>query len=129
MRDQVLLERAKAMRRVATAPEQRLWLELRAKRFAGAKFRRQVVIGNYIVDFACRSPSMVAIEVDGDTHAASAEYDAARSRFLESKGYRVIRFTNSDIMTNLDGVLQGLEQFLGLPLSPTLSPEGEREKA
>jgi len=128
MRNQVLLERAKAMRRVATAPEQRLWLELRAKRFAGAKFRRQVVVGSCIVDFACRTPRMVVIEVDGDTHATSADHDAARSRFLESRGYRVIRFTNNDIMTNLDGVLQALELFLGLPLSPTLSPEGEREK-
>jgi very-short-patch-repair endonuclease len=128
MRDHVLLERAKAMRREATAPEQRLWLELRAKRFGGAKFRRQVVVDNYIVDFACRTPCMVAIEVDGETHASNAEYDAARSRFLERKGYRVIRFTNSEVMTNLDGVLQTLEQFLQLPLSPTLSHEGEREK-
>ncbi|HYN45362.1 MAG TPA: endonuclease domain-containing protein, partial [Allosphingosinicella sp.] len=92
------------------------------------KFRRQVVVGSYIVDFACRTPRMVVIEVDGDTHASSADYDAARSRFLETKGYRVIRFTNSDIMTNLDGVLQALEQVLRLPLSPALSPEGERGK-
>ncbi len=128
MRDQVLLERAKAMRRAATGPEQRLWLELRAKRFAGAKFRRQVVIGRYIVDFACRTPCMAVVELDGDTHASSEAYDSARTLFLESKGYRVIRFTNSDLMTNLDGCLQTLERFLQLPLSPTLSPEGEREK-
>jgi very-short-patch-repair endonuclease len=127
MRDQILIARAKGMRREATVAEQRLWLELRARRFANAKFRRQVVVGRYIVDFACRTPCMIAIEVDGETHASSGHYDASRSRFLEAKGYCVVRFTNSDIMTNLDGVLRALETILTPPL-PTLSPEGEREK-
>jgi very-short-patch-repair endonuclease len=113
------------MRRKQTAPEQRLWLELRAKRFLGAKFRRQVVIGRYIIDFACRTPTKLVVEVDGDTHSERNEYDAERTRFLGERGYRVLRFSNSDVMSNLEGVLLMIER--ALPLSPTLSPEGERE--
>ena len=128
MRDQTLLAHAKSMRRAATAPEQRLWFALRAKRFAAAKFRRQVVIGRFIVDFACRSPAMVVVEIDGDTHATTDSYDADRTRQLEARGYRVIRFTNDEVMNNIDGVLLALEQFLNSPPLPALSPEGEREK-
>ncbi|MBV8688321.1 MAG: endonuclease domain-containing protein [Alphaproteobacteria bacterium] len=127
MRDQLLLERAKRMRREQTAPEQRLWLELRAKRFAGAKFRRQVVIDGYIVDFARRTPRMLIVEVDGDTHAGREHYDAARSAELERRGYKVMRFTNDDVRGNMDGVLTRIASPLeGLPLSPALSPDGER---
>jgi very-short-patch-repair endonuclease len=116
------------MRRVQTEPEQRLWLELKAKRFNGAKFRRQKVIGRYIVDFSCRTPTMLVIELDGETHVEQVRYDAARSRFLEEQGYHVLRFTNFEVMSNLDGVLVSIQQALQLPLSPALSPEGEREK-
>ncbi len=63
------------MRREVTAPELKLWLELRAKRFQGAKFRRQVVIGPSIADFACRLPTMLIVEVDGETHAEQRAYD------------------------------------------------------
>jgi very-short-patch-repair endonuclease len=115
------------MRREQTAPEQKLWLELRAKRFAGGKFRRQVVIDRYIVDFACRNPTKLVVEVDGDTHAGRERYDAARTAELEKRGYGVMRFTNSEVTANLDGVLTTIRgAFDGLPLSPALSPEGER---
>ena len=110
------------MRRELTGPELKLWLELRAKRFEGAKFRRQVVIGYYIVDFACRSPRMLVVEVDGDTHAERRAYDETRSRFLEQRGYRVIRFTNSDVMTNLDGVLFAIAAALATPPLPNPLP-------
>ncbi|MFN3474247.1 MAG: endonuclease domain-containing protein [Blastomonas sp.] len=112
------------MRVEATEPEIRLWLELRAKRFAGVKFRRQKVIGNYIADFASRTP-MLVIELDGDTHDGREVYDAERTRHLESQGYRVLRFTNYDVMTAMEGVLMVIEAALQPPL-PTLSPEGER---
>lgn len=128
MRDQILLERAKSMRREPTAPEQRLWLELRAKRFQGTKFRRQVVIGPHIADFACRAPTKLVVEVDGDTHADREAYDDARTANLNGKEYSVLRFTNTDVLTNLDGVLLTIQVALRLPLSPALSPEGEREK-
>ncbi|HEX8302422.1 endonuclease domain-containing protein [Sphingomonas sp.] len=125
MRDQLLIGRAKAMRKEATDAEVRIWLALKARRFADVKFRRQKVVGPYIVDFAARSP-MLVVEVDGDTHADRGEYDHRRTRYLENQGYRVIRFTNSEVMTNFDGVLMELEHTIRTPPLPTLSPEGER---
>ncbi|MGB3319402.1 MAG: endonuclease domain-containing protein [Sphingopyxis granuli] len=124
MRDRRLIEFAKQMRREQTEPETRLWLELRAARFQGIKFRRQKVIGPYIADFSSREP-MLVIEIDGDTHAGQEAYDRARTAYFEEQGYRVIRFTNRDMLTNMDGVLEQLASFLTPPL-PTLSPEGER---
>ena len=128
VRDRCLTERAREMRRELTEPERQLWNALRAGRLDGAKFRRQVVIGRYIADFSCRTPAMTVLEVDGETHAGTEAYDALRSRHLEERGYKVIRCTNSDIMTNLEGVLLTIQRALALPLSPALSPEGEREK-
>ena len=122
MRDQVLLERARRMRRELTAPERRLWYALRAKRLDGAKFRRQVVIGPYIADFACRLPKMLVVEVDGETHASQAAYDYARSIYLKERGYEVMRFTNLDVMTNLDGVLSTILQGLQTPPLPDPLP-------
>ena len=127
-RDRILLERAKAMRREPTPFEAKLWHALRAKRFNGAKFRQQAVIGRYIVDFACRIPCMLVVEIDGDTHGERQAYDTARTKFLERRGYRVLRFTNLDVGSNLDGVLMTIADALELPLSPALSPEGEREE-
>ncbi|CAN5384653.1 endonuclease domain-containing protein [soil metagenome] len=127
MRDPELIKRAKAMRSEPSEPELRMWLSLRAKRFGGVKFRNQKVIGPYIVDFASRDP-MLVIEIDGDTHAGREHEDAKRSRFLEAQGYRVVRFANSDVMENLEGVLTHLESLIAAPPLPTLSPEGERAK-
>ncbi len=127
-RDPELTKRAKSMRREKTEPETRLWLQLRAKRFESVKFRNQKVIGRYIVDFAANDPKLV-VELDGDTHAFQAGYDATRTRFLEGEGYRVVRFSNVEIMQNLDGVvthLAGVIEEMRLPPLPTLSPEGER---
>ena len=103
MRDPLLTSRAKAMRREMPEPELRLCLQLRATRFGSVKFRRQKVIGRYIVDFAANDPKLV--ELDGDTHALQESYDRRRTRFLESVGYRVVRYSNVDVMQNLDGVL------------------------
>ena len=128
MRDQELLKHAKRLRIGQTPTEQKLWHVLRAKRFEEAKFRRQVVVGRYIVDFACRIPRMLIVEIDGDTHASRRVYDEQRTAFLESRGYQVLRFTNHEVGTNMDGVLTTIAQALGLPLSPALSPEGEREE-
>ena len=125
MRDPILLERARKMRREPTPFERKLWLALRAKRWNGAKFRRQMVIGSYIVDFSCRLPRKLVVEVDGDTHGLQQQYDEDRTADLISKGYEVLRFTNSDVGDNLDGVLLAIENALAAPL-PSLSPEGER---
>jgi very-short-patch-repair endonuclease len=133
MRDPTLTGYARAMRSEMTEPETRLWLQLRAKRFNGVKFRRQKVIQDenrhYIVDFAANDPKLV-IELDGDTHAGREQYDTARTKFLEERGYSVVRFLNSDVMENLEGVLSKLvgviAELRGKTPLPTLSPEGER---
>ena len=129
MRDPLLTRRAKTMRREMTEAETLLWLELRAVRFAGVKFRRQKVVGDYIVDFAANNPKLI-VKLDGDTHGTSQSYDARRTRFLETKGYRVVRFANNDVMENMEGVLLRLDEVIaaqeGRPPLPTLSPEGER---
>lgn len=105
MRSHKLISRAKQMRREATPPERRLWAYLKADQLGGAKFRRQVVIGTYIADFACRTPMMLVIELDGDTHASQQSHDADRTRYLEDRGYRVLRFANRDVMQNVDSVI------------------------
>jgi very-short-patch-repair endonuclease len=115
MRDPRLVEFAKAMRREMTEPEKRLWYELRAKRFDGVKFRRQNVVGPYIADFYSRTAGLI-IEVDGDTHAFQHEYDRIREQFFNFKGFRVIRFTNAVVMTNMEGVLTTIGQHLTPPL-------------
>ena len=126
-KDKRQLDNAKAMRSEPTGPEARLWYHLRAKRLNGVKFSNQVLIGPYTVDFAARSRKLV-IELDGDSHAAQERYDARRTTWLEEQGYRVIRFTNSDVMTNEAAVLQAIIDALGCtaPLPDPL-PRGERE--
>lgn len=116
MRDALLTDRAQAARKAHTPAEQRLWFALRAERFAGVKFRRQKVIGRYIADFASNVPKLV-VEVDGHLHGDTAEYDATRTGYLTELGYRVVRFTNSDVMHNLEGVLTVLDGFVTYPLS------------
>tara|TARA_B100000029_G_scaffold473406_1_gene514749 strand:- start:3366 stop:3821 length:456 start_codon:yes stop_codon:yes gene_type:complete len=111
LRDAELTRRARDMRKGMTEPETRLWLELRAGRFHGIKFRRQKVIGRFIADFAANEPKLI-IELDGDTHAANADYDAERTRYLEAQKYRVVRFRNAEVMGNMDGVLQRLGEIV-----------------
>ena len=86
-----------------TDAERLLWSRLR-RRYQGAKFRRQLPLGPFIVDFACVRSKLV-IEVDGGQHLDSAD-DEARDRWLAQSGYRVLRFWNHDVLTNLDGVLE-----------------------
>jgi very-short-patch-repair endonuclease len=92
-----------------TGPEMRLWSRLRAKQFQELKFRRQHGIGPYIVDFYCPEQALV-VEVDGDTHAAADHImkDRQRETYLQSLGLRVIRYTNDDVLKNLDGVLEDM---------------------
>lgn len=97
--------------------EERLWYHLRAKRFHGVKFRRQVPYGPYVADFACPAHDLI-IELDGDTHVGREDYDAARTKFLESRGYRVIRFANGDVMGNLEWVLGAIAAAVGAAPSP-----------
>ena len=125
-KDEIQLGHAKAMRTNQTEPEQRLWHHLRGKRLNGTKFTRQVLIGPYIVDFAARLQGL-AIELDGDTHGHQLEYDRARTAYLESQGFRVLRFTNSELRDNLEGVLTVIVEQLGSSPLPDPLPIGERE--
>ena len=127
MRDPQLTAHAKANRKELSEPATRIWLELRAQRFMGIKFRREKVIGNYIADFAANDPKLV-VEIDGDTHDSNDLRDAKRTRYLEAQGYRVVRYSNVDVMQNLEGVLMNLAAIIDAmrPPLPTLSPEGER---
>lgn len=115
---------AKRLRSDMTAPERMLWSALRAGQL-GIKFQRQVVLAPYIADFAARSERLV-IEIDGDTHAHSVRADARRTQALEARGYRVLRFTNSDVMTNLEGVVRFILIALGRDPSSPLTLQGER---
>ena len=127
MRDPRLTAFAKANRKEMSEPAMRMWLALRAERFMGIKFRREKVIGEYIADFAANDPKLV-IEIDGDTHDADDEMDKVRTIYLEGRGYRVQRYSNLDVMQNIEGVLMHLTTVIEemLPPLPTLSPEGER---
>ena len=130
MRDARLTGYAKEMRQRMTEPETRVWLEVRAARFLGVKFRRQKVIGQFIADFAANEPKIV-VEIDGDTHDMDDQRDQLRTRYLEEQGYTVLRFTNLEVIGNLDGVLVRLSEVIEAlrnPPLPTLSPEGERAK-
>lgn len=99
---------------------------LRANRFENRQFTRQTIIAPYIVDFASKAARLI-IEVDGDTHSAEDRYDAQRTEFLESLGYRVIRFANSDVIGNIEGVLNVIADALRASPSPQPSPPRERE--
>ncbi|CAN5276759.1 endonuclease domain-containing protein [soil metagenome] len=123
--DPTLKARAKQMRANPTPAEHRLWLALRADRFEGQQFTRQTIIAPYIVDFASKAAKLI-IEIDGDTHSAEDRYDARRTEFLETLGYRVIRFANHDVLGNIDGVLSSIAQILRAS-SPQPSPRGGRE--
>ncbi len=105
--------RARKLRRDATRPEQKLWFRLRGTQMAGASFRRQHPVGPYVLDFYCPSAKLV-VELDGDQHGTDKglAHDAARTRFLNRKGIRVLRFANNDIKENLDGVCEGIYRAL-----------------
>ena len=103
------LTRAKRLRRDMTDAERRLWAELRADGLGG-KWRRQQPIGRYIADFVCQSARLI-VEVDGGQHSDS-EADVRRTTWLESAGYRVLRFWNHDVLANVDGVLMRIAEAL-----------------
>lgn len=108
-----LRNRAKAMRSAMSVPEAIVWKMLRAKHLNGWKFARQVVIGPYIADFAARRERLV-VEIDGRSHDVSAAYDVRRDAVMAALGYQVLRFTNGDIATNLEGVSRAIDHELRL---------------
>ena len=123
-----LRSNARALRRNSTDAELIIWSELRDHRLAGASFRRQVPIGNYIADFVCHSARLV-IELDGGQHFSdqAEQKDAARSAVIEAKGFQVLRFSNHDMMTNRDGVLEAIATAIA-ERAPTLTLPRKRER-
>lgn len=96
---------ARQLRGNMTEAEQRLWSALRRRQLDGLRFRRQVPLGRFIVDFACYEARIVA-ELDGGQHAEPEAEDAARNKWLEDRGFRVLRFWNDEVFENLGGVLE-----------------------
>ncbi|MDY7522933.1 endonuclease domain-containing protein [Sphingomonas sp. 10B4] len=123
-----MTKRARDLRTNATDAERRIWLRIRSYR---PRFTRQLVIGRYIIDIACREAKL-AIELDGGQHTDSL-YDEERTAFLESLGWQVLRFWNSEAITNPDGVAEAILTDVGSRLGPThpqpLPSRGGRKKA
>ena len=102
---------ARRLRSQMTEEEKRLWQRLRAKRLDGFRFRRQQIIDGFIVDFYCNSVGLV-IEVDGEIHRNQVVYDSIRDDIVKTRGLHVLRVSNAEIRTNLDGVLESIRAYM-----------------
>ena len=124
--------RARELRNEATDAEQALWLRLRRSQLSGLKFSRQLPIAGYICDLVFRSHKLI-IELDGSQHHDQAAYDADRTTELEALGYSVIRFWNSEVFGNIEGVLEAILEAANnrerepTPLTPSRMREGESQ--
>ena len=124
-------ELARRLRRNQTDAERLLWFRLRDRRLASWKFKRQVQIDRFVVDFFCADAKLIG-ELDGGQHDHDGEHDRDRTRVLETMGYLVLRFWNHDVIRNTDGVLEEIlstaDQHRSEPPHPTPLPGGERER-
>jgi very-short-patch-repair endonuclease len=111
------------LRKNATPPEQLLWYALRVLKPLGLHFRRQPPIGPYFPDFACHR-SKIVVELDGSQHSkdAAVKYDTKRTAYLNLRGYRVLRFWNSDVLENRDGVVEIIVETAKIPPPAPSSP-------
>ena len=120
---------ARRLRRNQTDAERVLWFRLRDRRLNGLKFRRQMPIKSYVVDFCCESARLV-IEIDGGQHVERRAEDEKRTFDLETYGYLVLRFWNNEVLKNIDGVLETIVATASQePPHPNPLPNGERERA
>ena len=125
MRARIINQLSKNLRKNQTKAEIKIWRHLKNRALAGYKFRRQCSIGPYIVDFVCFG-KMVVIEIDGGQHALQIQKDACRTGDLESRGFRVMRFWNHEVLADTDSVLNTiLTELVNSPSSPALLPQGE----
>ncbi len=121
------IQRARRLRTEMTDAEVRLWIQLRRRQIDGYRFRRQVPMGPYVVDFACLRARLV-IEVDGGQHAQPFELDDRRTVWLESRGFRVLRFWNTDVLQRTEGVMESIRPaLLGPPPFPSPQGGGKRK--
>jgi len=111
--DNPIVDAAKELRKNQTEAEKRLWFKLREKQLCGVKFRRQEPIGNYIVDFVSFENKLV-IEIDGSPHKKTETKlnDHQRTLWLQSEGFKVLRFWNGDILNNLEVVINRIKGYL-----------------
>lgn len=107
--DQETIDAARLLRKQSTIAEHQLWEALRDRRLNGLKFRRQQPLGPFIVDFYCAEQRLI-IEIDGESHNDQHEYDESRTQYLTAPDRRVLRYTNDQVLSNLDKVLQDIAQ-------------------
>jgi len=121
--------KARVLRKNQTDAESLLWYHLRDRRLSGNKFRRQHPIGAFIADFVCTERGLV-VELDGGQHALQGKEDSRRSAYLKSKGYRVVRFWDHDVLKDTQAVLEVILRIIeesDTP-SPRPSPPQARER-
>jgi very-short-patch-repair endonuclease len=106
--------RARKLRKNLTDVENKLWLQLRDRQLSDVKFRRQHPIGPFIVDFCCVERGLV-VELDGSQHAEQNVADERRTRLIERSGYRVLRFWDNEVLSNLYGLLERIREALEDP--------------
>lgn len=116
--------RSRELRRNMTPAERRLWSRIRARQLADTRFNTQFPVGPFICDFVSRGSKLI-IEIDGGQHADRVKADARRTAYLKSKGYRVVRFWNNDVLENTHGVVEVIGQLL--LDSPSPAPSRKRE--
>jgi very-short-patch-repair endonuclease len=120
---------ARQMRAAPTEAERKLWWHLRHRLpTPGAHFRRQVRIGRYIADFVSHTKRII-VEVDGGQHAVRSAADEERTKVLEANGYRVLRYWNNDVLTNINGVLEDILSAITATPTPNPSPQGGGEQS
>lgn len=104
---------ARTLRKNSTNTERIIWSFVRNRKFCNLKFKRQVPIGNYIVDFLCEEKKLI-IELDGGQHNTPENkiLDSQRSQYLESKGYKIVRFWNNEVSNNLEGIYERLLEIV-----------------
>ncbi len=123
--------RAKQLRTAMTRAETLLWRYIKAHRIDGLGFRRQVPFQNYVADFACLSAKLI-VELDGESHEFVQQQtaDQIRDAFFASEGFRVLRFTNADVLSNLEGVVEVIRQTAArsMSLPPFLNLPRKRER-
>lgn len=110
-----LLTNSRILRKYQTPWEAKLWYYLRAGRFYSLKFKRQVQVGNYIFDFCCKS-KIILIELDGSNHSLNdiIHKDMAKQSYAEKEGYKLLRFWNNDVDSNIEGVLEQIKDCCGV---------------
>ena len=118
------IERARNLRNNMTSPEVLLWHYLRRNQLSGHRFRRQHPIGRYIADFACIEQRLI-IELDGGQHTEQREYDRQRDAYISSRGYRILRFWNDDVLKDMDAVLEEILRTIETADGQTAPPAGE----